>query len=91
MLCTSCRQTNNIQISFNEINLTEIFFAGEQLKVQLISQYYTPPDLDSIFGVVEMPNLCEMFSKKKPKFYKRTSSAVWNSPLYLPSGKPYYE
>ncbi|KAK2148624.1 hypothetical protein LSH36_488g02003, partial [Paralvinella palmiformis] len=62
---------------------------GTELKASLISQYYTPPDLDTIFAVIEQPNLCEMFSKKKPKFFKRTSSAVWNSPMYLPSGKPY--
>ena len=61
---------------------------GSQLKIQLINQHYQPPDLDAIFSYIEMPDLNKMFTKHKARFNKRTSSAVWLSPMYKPSGKP---
>ena len=60
-------------------------FTGAQLKAQLIHQYYQPPDLDDIFDIVDPPNLNEMFTRKRPRFNKRTSSAVWDSPILKPS------
>uniref|UniRef100_A0A8C6UYF9 Chromosome passenger complex (CPC) protein INCENP N-terminal domain-containing protein n=1 Tax=Neogobius melanostomus TaxID=47308 RepID=A0A8C6UYF9_9GOBI len=36
--------------------------------------------LDCFFGKVEAPNLEKIFYKSKPRYFKRTSSAVWHSP-----------
>ncbi|CAL8294474.1 unnamed protein product [Boreogadus saida] len=35
---------------------------------------------DSYFGVCEPPKLEDIFYKSKPRYFKRTSSAVWQSP-----------
>jgi hypothetical protein len=56
-------------------------YSGGQLKVALTQQYYKPPDLDALFGIVEMPDLSIMFSQKRKRFYQRTSSAKWDSPI----------
>ncbi|XP_041966307.1 inner centromere protein isoform X5 [Alosa sapidissima] len=53
---------------------------GLQLQQAIMKQYYDPVDLHAYFGVVEMPKLERIFHKSKPRFFKRTSSAVWHSP-----------
>ncbi|KAM6936955.1 inner centromere protein [Xenentodon cancila] len=53
---------------------------GPNLKQIIMKQYFNPPDLDSFFGIIEPPKLENIFYKSKPRYFKRTSSAVWNSP-----------
>ncbi|XP_072448226.1 inner centromere protein B-like isoform X1 [Chiloscyllium punctatum] len=53
---------------------------GAQLQQALVKQYYHPLDLDKFFGVIQPPNLENIFGKSKPRYLKRTSSAVWLSP-----------
>ncbi|XP_073327354.1 inner centromere protein A isoform X2 [Pagrus major] len=53
---------------------------GHNLQQIIMKQYFNPPDLDSIFGTIEPPKLENIFYKKKPRYFKRTSSAVWHSP-----------
>ncbi|XP_038072477.1 inner centromere protein A-like isoform X2 [Patiria miniata] len=55
---------------------------GAGLKAGLIKQYYhPPPNLETLFGPLLPPDLTIIFAKKKPRYMKRTSSAVWDSPL----------
>ncbi|NWT14137.1 INCE protein, partial [Vireo altiloquus] len=53
---------------------------GTQLSQAAIRQYYNPPDLDALFGAIPSPKLEHIFYKSKPRYFKRTSSAVWHSP-----------
>ncbi|NXS61496.1 INCE protein, partial [Brachypteracias leptosomus] len=53
---------------------------GNQLSQTVIRQYYNPPNVDAIFGVIPSPKLEDIFYKSKPRYFKRTSSAVWSSP-----------
>ncbi|KAM4734996.1 inner centromere protein A isoform 2-T2 [Anableps anableps] len=53
---------------------------GANLKQLIMKQYFNPPDLDSFFGPIEPPRLEDIFYKSKPRYLKRTSSAVWHSP-----------
>ncbi|TSK13389.1 Inner centromere protein A [Bagarius yarrelli] len=53
---------------------------GMQLQQAIMKQYYEPLDLHSYFGDVEQPKLEKIFQRSKPRFFKRTSSAVWHSP-----------
>ncbi|XP_056138094.1 inner centromere protein A [Lampris incognitus] len=53
---------------------------GPNLQQTIIKQYFNPPDLDGYFGVIEPPRLEDIFYKNKPRYFKRTSSAVWYSP-----------
>ncbi|XP_020383838.2 inner centromere protein-like isoform X2 [Rhincodon typus] len=53
---------------------------GKQLQQALIKQYYHPFDVDKFFGVIQPPDLRNIFGKIKPRYLKRTSSAVWHSP-----------
>ncbi|KAF7659863.1 hypothetical protein LDENG_00292140 [Lucifuga dentata] len=53
---------------------------GHNLQQIIMKQYFNPPDLDSFFGAIEAPKLENIFYKSKPRYFKRTSSAVWNSP-----------
>ena len=47
-------------------------------RMAILRQSYTPPDVDSIFAVMGMPELAVIFTKEhKRRFYKRTSSAQW--------------
>ncbi|XP_030587915.1 inner centromere protein B isoform X1 [Archocentrus centrarchus] len=57
---------------------------GPNLQQIIMKQYFSPPDLDSFFGTIEPPRLENIFYKTKPRYFKRTSSAVWHSP---PGGK----
>lgn len=53
---------------------------GHNLQLLIKKQYFSPPDLDAFFGKIEPPNLENIFYKSKPRYLKRTSSAVWKSP-----------
>ncbi|XP_064019567.1 inner centromere protein-like isoform X2 [Pogoniulus pusillus] len=53
---------------------------GSQLNQAVVHQYYHPVDVDEIFGLILSPKLEDIFGKSKPRYFKRTSSAVWNSP-----------
>uniref|UniRef100_A0A3Q1JLT3 Inner centromere protein ARK-binding domain-containing protein n=1 Tax=Anabas testudineus TaxID=64144 RepID=A0A3Q1JLT3_ANATE len=53
---------------------------GPNLQQIIMKQYFNPPDLDSFFGAIEPPKLENIFYKSKPRYFKRTSSAVWHSP-----------
>ncbi|NXC76727.1 INCE protein, partial [Anhinga anhinga] len=55
---------------------------GNQLSQAVIRQYYNPPNIDALFGVIASPRLEDIFYKSKPRYFKRTSSAVWNSPPF---------
>ncbi|NXI29265.1 INCEA protein, partial [Sterrhoptilus dennistouni] len=53
---------------------------GAQLQQAIVHQYYHPVDLDALFGAIPSPKLEDIFYKNKPRYFKRTSSAVWPSP-----------
>ncbi|XP_068004670.1 inner centromere protein-like [Melanerpes formicivorus] len=53
---------------------------GSQLNQAVVHQYYHPVDVDQIFGLILSPRLEDIFGKSKPRYFKRTSSAVWTSP-----------
>ncbi|XP_039624222.1 inner centromere protein A-like [Polypterus senegalus] len=53
---------------------------GQKLNQAVVDHYYNPPDTDKRYGKIEPPNLEEIFCKSKPRYLKRTSSAVWHSP-----------
>uniref|UniRef100_A0A8C3US65 Inner centromere protein n=1 Tax=Catharus ustulatus TaxID=91951 RepID=A0A8C3US65_CATUS len=53
---------------------------GNLLSQAVIRQYYNPPDVDALFGAIPSPKLEHIFYKNKPRYFKRTSSAVWHSP-----------
>lgn len=53
---------------------------GTQLSQAIIHQYYHPPNLLELFGSILQLDLEDIFKKSKPRYHKRTSSAVWNSP-----------
>ncbi|XP_012666106.1 inner centromere protein [Otolemur garnettii] len=53
---------------------------GTSLSQAIIHQYYHPPDLLELFGIILPLDLEDIFKKNKPRYHKRTSSAVWNSP-----------
>ncbi|XP_051002856.1 inner centromere protein [Acomys russatus] len=53
---------------------------GTQLSQAVIHQYYHPPDLLELFGTILPLDLEKIFDKNKPRYHKRTSSAVWSSP-----------
>ncbi|CAL8294241.1 unnamed protein product [Boreogadus saida] len=53
---------------------------GLNLHDAISKQYFNPPDLHTYFGVYEPPKLEDIFYKSKPRYFKRTSSAVWQSP-----------
>ncbi|XP_072193976.1 inner centromere protein-like isoform X2 [Excalfactoria chinensis] len=53
---------------------------GSQLNQAILHQYYHPVNTDQLFGLIASPKLEDIFGKSKPRYFKRTSSAVWNSP-----------
>ncbi|NXG76776.1 INCE protein, partial [Baryphthengus martii] len=53
---------------------------GSQLNQAILHQYYHPMNVDQIFGLIPSPKLEDIFGKSKPRYFKRTSSAVWHSP-----------
>ncbi|KAM4721803.1 inner centromere protein [Rhinophrynus dorsalis] len=54
--------------------------SGNQLAQAMRQQYYNPIDVDRLCGTIDSPKLEDMFYKSKPRYFKRTSSAVWHSP-----------
>ncbi|XP_019662542.2 inner centromere protein isoform X3 [Ailuropoda melanoleuca] len=61
---------------------------GTQLSHAIIHQYYHPPNLLELFGTILPLDLEDIFKKSKPRYHKRTSSAVWNSPPLLGTRVP---
>uniref|UniRef100_A0A8C3SN89 Inner centromere protein ARK-binding domain-containing protein n=1 Tax=Chelydra serpentina TaxID=8475 RepID=A0A8C3SN89_CHESE len=57
-----------------------VWATGAQLNQAVTYQYYNPPNIDSLFGLIISPKLEDIFYKNKPRYFKRTSSAVWHSP-----------
>uniref|UniRef100_G3UT97 Inner centromere protein ARK-binding domain-containing protein n=1 Tax=Meleagris gallopavo TaxID=9103 RepID=G3UT97_MELGA len=53
---------------------------GSQLNQAILHQYYHPVNVDQLFGLIASPKLEDIFGKSKPRYFKRTSSAVWHSP-----------
>ncbi|NXG38538.1 INCE protein, partial [Dromaius novaehollandiae] len=53
---------------------------GSQLNQAILHQYYHPVNVDQLFGLIASPRLEDIFGKNKPRYFKRTSSAVWHSP-----------
>ncbi|NWV03669.1 INCE protein, partial [Ptilonorhynchus violaceus] len=53
---------------------------GAQLHQAILHQYYHPVNVDALFGAIPSPRLEHIFYKSKPRYFKRTSSAVWHSP-----------
>ncbi|KAM6392646.1 inner centromere protein-like [Pluvialis apricaria] len=53
---------------------------GSQLNETISHQYHFLMDVDEIFGLIPKPKLEDIFGKSKPRYFKRTSSAVWHSP-----------
>ncbi|NXO16647.1 INCE protein, partial [Oriolus oriolus] len=53
---------------------------GARLQEAVVQQYYHPVDVDALFGAIPSPRLEHIFYKSKPRYFKRTSSAVWHSP-----------
>uniref|UniRef100_G1Q0H5 Inner centromere protein ARK-binding domain-containing protein n=1 Tax=Myotis lucifugus TaxID=59463 RepID=G1Q0H5_MYOLU len=53
---------------------------GTQLSQAILHQYCHPPNLPELFGTIRQLDLEDIFKKSKPRYHKRTSSAVWNSP-----------
>ncbi|XP_005046543.2 PREDICTED: inner centromere protein-like isoform X1 [Ficedula albicollis] len=53
---------------------------GARLQQAVVHQYYHPVDVDALFGAIPSPRLEHIFYKSKPRYFKRTSSAVWHSP-----------
>ena len=62
------------------ISVSCFLLPGPNLQQIIMKQYFNPPDLDSFFGKIEPPKLENIFYKSKPRYFKRTSSAVWHSP-----------
>ncbi|XP_044126419.1 inner centromere protein isoform X1 [Bufo gargarizans] len=54
--------------------------SGNQLSQAMCRQYYHPIDVDKFYGIIDSPKLEDLFYKSKPRYNKRTSSAVWHSP-----------
>ncbi|NXK71645.1 INCEA protein, partial [Amazona guildingii] len=53
---------------------------GPRLRQGIVQQYYHPVNTDQLFGLISGLRLEEIFGKSKPRYFKRTSSAVWHSP-----------
>jgi len=53
---------------------------GALLRTALLKQCYMCPDLDALFDTIDMPDLSTMFEHQRKRFYKRTSSAQWETP-----------
>ncbi|KAM9147255.1 inner centromere protein-like [Pangshura tecta] len=57
-----------------------VWATGAQLNRAVTYQYYNPPNIETLFGLIISPKLEDIFYKNKPRYFKRTSSAVWHSP-----------
>ncbi|XP_061223909.1 inner centromere protein [Neopsephotus bourkii] len=58
-----------------------------QLNQAVLQLYYNPPSVDAVFGTMPSLQLQDIFYKSKPRYLRRTSSAVWSSPPF-PRAKP---
>ncbi|XP_009977139.1 PREDICTED: inner centromere protein, partial [Tauraco erythrolophus] len=84
--------TNNYGMDLNSDDSTDdesqprkpipAWATGNQLSQAVIRQYYNPPNVDALFGAIASPKLEDIFYKSKPRYFKRTSSAAWNSPPF---------
>ncbi|XP_010010636.1 PREDICTED: inner centromere protein, partial [Nestor notabilis] len=61
--------------------------SSTQLNQAVLRLYYNPPSVDAVFGTMPNLQLQDIFYKSKPRYLRRTSSAVWNSPPF-PRAKP---
>uniref|UniRef100_A0A8C4YD46 Inner centromere protein n=1 Tax=Gopherus evgoodei TaxID=1825980 RepID=A0A8C4YD46_9SAUR len=57
-----------------------VWASGARLNQAVTYQYYNPPNIETLFGLIISPKLEDIFYKNKPRYFKRTSSAVWHSP-----------
>ncbi|XP_065447926.1 inner centromere protein-like isoform X4 [Chrysemys picta bellii] len=57
-----------------------VWATGAPLNQAVTYQYYNPPNIETLFGLIISPKLEDIFYKNKPRYFKRTSSAVWHSP-----------
>nr|XP_032832892.1 inner centromere protein isoform X2 [Petromyzon marinus] len=57
-----------------------LWATDKNLAHTLQEQYATPPNLDDLFDVIEVPDLEVIFNKRKKCYVSRSSSANWNSP-----------
>ncbi|XP_076818057.1 uncharacterized protein LOC143463464 [Clavelina lepadiformis] len=58
---------------------------GAQLQSAIIKQYRFPPNIDHVFpNLLDPVNLSRIFQRYKERYFKRTSSAHWNSPVMPP-------
>jgi len=58
----------------------------QQLRPALVKQTYKPPNLAKLFGVIEPPDLTQIFTGQvKKKYIRRGSSGIWYCPI-LPPG-----
>ncbi|KAM6412940.1 inner centromere protein-like [Pluvialis apricaria] len=55
---------------------------GNEFTQAVMHQNYNPPNVDTLFEEIASPKLEDIFYKSKPHYFKRTSSAVWNSPHF---------
>uniref|UniRef100_V9KB50 Inner centromere protein n=1 Tax=Callorhinchus milii TaxID=7868 RepID=V9KB50_CALMI len=53
---------------------------GKALQQQIMYEYYHPIESNDFYGVLLEPRLEHIFGKSKPRYFRRTSSAVWHSP-----------
>uniref|UniRef100_A0A4W3IGL7 Inner centromere protein ARK-binding domain-containing protein n=1 Tax=Callorhinchus milii TaxID=7868 RepID=A0A4W3IGL7_CALMI len=53
---------------------------GKALQQQIMYEYYHPIETNDFYGVLLEPRLEHIFGKSKPRYFRRTSSAVWHSP-----------
>uniref|UniRef100_A0A914WB26 Inner centromere protein ARK-binding domain-containing protein n=1 Tax=Plectus sambesii TaxID=2011161 RepID=A0A914WB26_9BILA len=58
---------------------------GANLKAAVIQQYYNCPETRLLTCGMESPDLSAIFSIRRARFDKRTSSALWDSPLWNPT------
>ncbi|NXG60764.1 INCE protein, partial [Hemiprocne comata] len=87
--------TNNYGMDLNSDDSTDdesqprkpipAWATGIQLSQAVVRQYCNPPNVDAVFGVIPSPRLEDIFYKSKPRYFKRTSSAVWSSPPIPPA------
>jgi len=61
-----------------------------QLRSLLVKQTYKPPNLADLFGVIEPPDLTQIFTKtQKKRYVRRGSSGIWDCPILPPGDTPH--
>lgn len=67
------------------LNNYALFISGERLQNALRKQIVQPSiDPDAYFGPVRTPMLDKIFARNRTRYNKRTSSALWTSPMSNP-------